>query len=53
LNRLVTTALREYVDAHRRKSFEKAMEEMAEDPAIQQELCAIEQELAETEGDGL
>jgi hypothetical protein len=53
LNRLVTTALREYVDAHRRKSFERAMKEMAEDPAIQQELRAIEQDSAETDGDGL
>ncbi len=53
LNRLVTTALREYVQAHKKKNFERAMEEMAEDSAIKEELCAIEQEFNGTEGDGL
>jgi len=39
--------------SHRNGSFGIEMKEMAEDPAIQQELSSIGQDLAEAEGDGL
>jgi len=53
LNRLVTTALREYAERRKREAFARAMAEMAEDPAIQSECAAINRELMPAETDGL
>jgi hypothetical protein len=53
LNRLVTTALREYVDRRKEQAFAEAMAEMAGDPAIQRECASINQELMAAETDGL
>ena len=44
VNRLVTVALREFVENHKRKEFEGAMERMAKDPAIQKESSKITEE---------
>jgi hypothetical protein len=52
-NRLVRTALEEYVERRRQEEFAAAMQRMAEDPEIQAEIQAVQRELAETEGDGL
>ncbi len=52
-NRLVTTALREYIEIHRTKAFERAMQEMAADPQIQSACNAINREFAQFESDGL
>ena len=52
-NRLVSTALREYIEFHRTKAFERAMQEMAADPQIQAECHAINREFAQFESDGL
>ena len=52
-NRLVSTALREYIELHRAKAFERAMQEMAADPQIQAECNAINREFAQFESDGL
>jgi hypothetical protein len=53
LNRLVATALREYVERRQQDAFALAMAEMAEDPAIQRECASINRELMATETDGL
>jgi hypothetical protein len=53
LNRLVVTALQEYVAARRARAFERAMAEMAADPAIRNECAAIAREFAAAEADGL
>jgi hypothetical protein len=52
-NRLVSTALRDFVEAQRAKAFEQAMQEMAADPEIQAECRAIARDFAHTELDGL
>jgi hypothetical protein len=52
-NRLVSTALRDFVEAQRAKVFEQAMQEMAADPEIQAECRAIARDFAHTELDGL
>lgn len=52
-NRLVSTALREYIELHRARAFERAMQEMAADPEIQAECSAINREFAQVESDGL
>jgi len=53
LNRLVTTALQEYVAARKARAFEEAMAQMAADPAIQRECAVIAREFAAAEADGL
>lgn len=53
LNRLVTTALREYAAARRRQTFEEAMARMAADPAIRAECNAIAKSFRNAEADGL
>lgn len=52
-NRLVSTALRDFVEAQRAKAFEQAMQEMAADPEIQAECRAIARDFVRTELDGL
>lgn len=52
-NRLVSTALREYIEIHRSREFQSAMQEMAADPQIQAECNAISREFAQFESDGL
>jgi hypothetical protein len=52
-NRLVVTALRDFVEARRASAFERAMQEMAADPQIQAECRAIARDFANTELDGL
>ena len=41
LNRLINTALREYLVRQRREEFKRTMAEMASDPAIQRESARI------------
>ena len=53
LNRLVVTALREYVAARKARAFHEAVARMAADPAIQKECAAIAREFAPAESDGL
>lgn len=53
LNRLVVTALRQYVAIEKQKAFEAAMRAMAADPAIQSECVAIAGEFAPADSDGL
>jgi len=53
LNRLVVSALQEYVAARKARAFEEAMAQMAADPAIQKECAAIATEFAAAEADGL
>jgi len=53
LNRLVVTALREYLAARKARTFQRAMAQMAADPAIRKECAAIAREFAPAEGDGL
>lgn len=52
-NRLVLTALREYVQAHGAAAFERAMQEMAADPQVQAECRAINHEFVQFDSDGL
>jgi hypothetical protein len=52
-NRLVSTALRDFVEAQRKSAFERAMQEMAADPEIQAECRAIARDFVNTELDGL
>jgi hypothetical protein len=53
LNRMVITALREFVAARKARAFEQAMARMAADPAIRRECAAIAREFAPAESDGL
>jgi len=53
LNRLVVVALEEYSERRRREAFERAMDEMAKDPAILRESRLISAEFRQTDGDGL
>lgn len=52
-NRLVSTALRDFIQAQRAGAFERSMQEMAADPEIQAECRAIARDFAHTELDGL
>jgi len=52
-NRLVSTALREFVEAQRAKAFEREMQEMAADPQIRAECERIAREFAPVASDGL
>ncbi len=53
LNRLVTTALREYTEIRKRQAFEKAMADMAADPAIRSASAELLTAFRTTETDGL
>jgi hypothetical protein len=53
LNRLVTTALREYAERRKKDAFARAVAEMAQDPAVRSECDAIEREFMPTELDGI
>jgi hypothetical protein len=53
LNRLVTVALQDFVTQGKKRSFEKSMAEMADDPAIRKECAALSKEFAIAEADGL
>jgi hypothetical protein len=53
MNRLVTTALREFVARRKNRTFRQAMKEMAADPAIRAENAVIAREFAAAESDGL
>lgn len=53
LNRLVAESLREFVARRRALAFEKAMAQMAADPAIRNECAAISAQFATAEMDGL
>jgi metal-responsive CopG/Arc/MetJ family transcriptional regulator len=52
-NRLVRTALEQYVEAQKKREFQRQMEAMAADPDVQQEVATINREFARAEGDGL
>ena len=53
VNRVVKTALQEYVDRRHRNKFAADMAEMARDPQIRREMKRIEGEFRAAEGDGL
>ena len=53
LNRLVTTALQEYTETRKRRTFEEAMAAMAADPAIRRASAEIMTAFRTTEADGL
>jgi len=53
LNRLVVISLQDYVARRRAKAFQRAMAEMAADPAIQRECAQIGAEFSAAESDGL
>ena len=52
-NRLVRTALEEYIRSRRARAFAEQMQAMAEDPDIQREVTAINREFAQADADGL
>ena len=52
-NRLVRTALEEYIESQKSRAFADEMRTMAADPDIQREVTAIDREFAQTEADGL
>ena len=53
LNRLVTTALQEYTETRKRRTFEAAMAAMAADPAIHRASAELMTAFRTTEADGL
>ncbi len=53
LNRLVTVALQDFVTQRKKRSFEKSMAEMADDPAIRKECAVLSKEFVIAEADGL
>jgi hypothetical protein len=53
LNRLVTTALQEYTETRKRRTFEAAMAAMAADPAIRRASAELMTAFRTTEADGL
>jgi hypothetical protein len=53
LNRLVTVALQDFVTQRKKRSFEEAMAEMADDPAIRTECAILSKEFVIAETDGL
>lgn len=52
-NRLVRTALEEYIRSQRARAFADQMRAMAEEPDIQREIAVVSREFAQTEADGL
>lgn len=52
-NRLVRTALEEYIALRRAKELEEQMRAMAADPDVQREVAAIDREFRAAEADGL
>ncbi len=52
-NRLVRTALEQYIEARRESELEEQMRAMAADPDVQHEIAAINREFAAAEADGL
>ncbi|MSQ32830.1 MAG: hypothetical protein EXR60_00135 [Dehalococcoidia bacterium] len=52
-NRLVVTALHEFVERQRARAFAESVARMAKDPAIQAECAAIARDFAGAEADGL
>ena len=52
-NRLVRVALEEFAGRRRAQAFERAMAEMARDPAIRAQCAAIQRQFAATEADGI
>jgi metal-responsive CopG/Arc/MetJ family transcriptional regulator len=52
-NRLVIVALSDFSRKRRNEKLEKAMAEMASDPAIREECDTITEEFTETENDGI
>ncbi|MFQ5779979.1 MAG: hypothetical protein ACE5HN_04235 [Nitrospiria bacterium] len=52
-NRLVTVALQAFASRQKARAFEKAMAQMAADPAIHSECIAISKDFAIAEADGL
>jgi len=53
LNRLVTVALQEFAKRRKARTFDKAIAQMAADPAIRAECAAIERDFRVAEIDGL
>ena len=51
-NRLVRTALEEYIRSQKDRAFAEQMQAMAGDPDIQREITAVNREFAQTEADG-
>ena len=52
-NRLVTVALHDFLKQRKRTNLERAMAEMAQDPAIKKESDKISEEFLQSETDGL
>ncbi len=52
-NRLVRTALEEYIQSRKARAFAGKMQAMAQDPDIQREIAVINREFAPAEADGL
>lgn len=52
-NRLVRTALEQYIEARRMEEFERQMEAIAADPDVLHEVATINREFASTGADGL
>ncbi|MBI4905207.1 MAG: hypothetical protein HY820_16345 [Acidobacteria bacterium] len=52
-NRLIITALREFVRSRERMEFDRAMARMAADPAAKAEITGIQQEFQPADADGL
>jgi cation transport regulator ChaB len=52
-NRLVTIALYDFAKRRKRANLEKAMAEMAQDPAMKKESAEISEEFLKSETDGL
>ena len=52
-NRLVTVALEEFTRRRKAETFERAMAEMAHDPAIRTESAAIQRQFAAADADGI
>lgn len=52
-NRLVRTALEEYIETRKAKAFAEQMRAMAADPDVQREITAINKEFGHADADGL
>lgn len=53
LNRIVVSALREFITRRRREQFEATMAAMAADPAIRTECASISEQFTAADADGL
>jgi len=53
VNRLMNTALEEFIQRRRQREFELAMAEMAADPAVRKECSRIRRQFCTTDMDGL